>query len=1019
MHCDCTSSKGLTILPVNYCAIPKVEGLKLPSWANHPDITKAKLKYNYDYALRVVREGFLYLFYEEGARGSNYWEVYRIAENGSFWKQLSTQMASAEEDCGCAATLQNTASAEFICIEQPKQCGKVWLAYSEHKWQDDVLENYETNSQLRSERMTMFEPKNMAAGAIADEKGIAQLNQQNIKQIIDYADKDIKSKIADPTIKHFNNLVSDDINQWNAKFLDNHCTAFPWAVDRHLNNTIESVSQRSIEPSGYIVGLMDAVGIAYELNGWCNEIVGYLQLFSEEREHEIQSDALLTFFENSFIQSTEDERRKNLNIYEEMCREKNNYWLEEVIKTEGTDWLQKRRGQYYNQYRFEPDMLAGLNKGRDLFEDWIKDSRVVSSNYRRLDLVMKRVQSNKDIKAYLKTIAKLRKDAELTIAIRELMHKTEVDKIRTIPREEFKKYQARINQPLRDTYHQKYEQIMKQAGLLHEQRSENVFIWIQSDNYLNALNDYSQNNIEDGIEFERVVVTAIDGVQDTKIGNDIIGEWIKAREIPKTNLLWRAVAFNQNGAVKELEEFLLDAEKRSKVDGEGRLIHILFNTPNNLSNFTGICQEINANLQKKKPNANVKFIDKFAYKRDKLASILIGKFFRIKPISVVVGNMRIAADHINHFIAQKIFMARAGLEPEVVNGVMHEDYIRRTWVDRMKQLNIDNRMFSGPFPQVGQRGMRGMLINSYLKNYTHNILRKVIIKRAEKPDDIIIKRKHDEMWGNHNNQSFGRNLKDTRLSAVLLVFQLPVIATLFIQKDNYNGDEFTNLVLSASLSLVSSFTNVLIKPVEISFKSTKLVTRLRIAGHLTSGVSSIFGLLYAIPQITKENQDNIEKSLNVLNVAVYVSQFIKSSSALLALSNRLASRIIIKQFIIMAGFRVFTFFATWWVQLILMVVDFVRTLIVDDDIQKWIRATRFGTQYDRDVSPNFDAELTAFKKLIKIEENQEKVEQATDSFLTYIGWDSSIFSDFSLNNILGIDPESNSQFQLNTPYSLN
>ncbi|SCC18048.1 hypothetical protein [Gilliamella intestini] len=102
---------------------------------------------------------------------------------------------------------------------------------------------------------------------------------------------------------------------------------------------------------------------------------------------------------------------------------------------------------------------------------------------------------------------------------------------------------------------------------------------------------------------------------------------------------------------------------------------------------------------------------------------------------------------VSHFIAQKIFMARAGLEPEVVNGVMHEYYIRRTWVDRMKKLNSDYQMFSGPFPKVGQKGMRGMLINSYLKDYTHNILRKVIIKRTEKPADIIIKRKHDEMWG--------------------------------------------------------------------------------------------------------------------------------------------------------------------------------------------------------------------------------------------------------------------------------
>jgi hypothetical protein len=1002
MQCDCTSSKGLTILPVNYCAIPKVEELKLPSWASRPDIDKAKLKYNYDYALRVVREGFLYLFYEEGARGSNYWEVYRIAENGTFWKQLSPQMAS-QEDCGCAATLQNAASAEFICIEQPNQCGRVWLAYSEHKWQDDVLENYETNSQLRSERMTMIEPKNMAEGTIPDGKGIAQLNQQNIKQIIDYADKNIKSKIADPTIEHFNNLVSDDINQWDAKFLDNHCTTFPWAVDRHLNNTIESALQRSTEPNGYIVGLIDAVGIAYELNGWCNEIIGYLQLFSKEREHEIQSDALLTMFKENFIESMTNSKKKKETLYknQRLNETKDRYYKD-------PKWLENMRAKTKKIFSSQPNILKARLRIYDTIEKWNNLQYNNESTYSLFLMETGRYKVESLANRLHECID--RHDAN----VMEIL-KYSADRYKTGYENESKKawekYQARINQALRNTYNQKYEEIMKQASLLHEQRSENLFIWIQSDNYLNVLNDYSQDNIEDGIEFERVVVTAIDGVQDTKIGNDTIGEWIKAREIPKTNLLWRAIAFNQKDAVKELEGFLLDAEKYSEVDGEGRLKNILSLMPNNLSSFTEICQEINDNLQTKKPNA--KFIDKFAYKRDKLASILIGKFSCIKPISMVVKNMHIYADHINHFIAQKIFMARAGLEPEVVSGVIHEYYIRRAWVDRMKKLNNDYKMFSSPFPDVGQKGMKGMLINRYLKNYTHNILRKVIINRAKKPADIIIKREHDEMWGVHNSQAFGRNLKETRLSAVLLAFQLPVIAILFHQKDDHNDDEFTNLILSASLSLVSSIINVLIKPVEIAYKGTKLVTGLRVAGHLASGASSIFGLLYAISQVTKENQDNFEKSLNILNVAIYASQIIKSSLVLLKMSPKLASRFIINRFIVMAGLKIITVFATWWVQLFSMALEFVWTLIADDDIQKWIRATRFGTQYDRNVSPNFDAELTAFKKLMKIEESQEEVEQATDSFLTYIGWDSSILSDLSFNDILGINSENNSKFQLN------
>ncbi|MCX8657397.1 hypothetical protein J3U08_11415 [Gilliamella sp. B2894] len=1013
MTCDCASSKGLTILPVNYCVIPKIEGLNLPNWANQPKITDAKLKYDYSYALRVIREGFLYLFYEEGARGNHYWEVYKIAKNGTFWKQFSAQMATTEEDCGCAAVLQNSASAEFICIEQPQQCGKVWLAFSEHKWENDVLTNYETDNQLRSERMSLIEPKKMAQGSVIEANGIAQLNESNVKQIIDYNEKSILSIIPDPTIKRSKTLVSNDINQWNTAFFNQHCTLYPWAINRQLNHTLNSARERSTEKNSYIVGLNDAAGISKELNGWCNEIIGYLKLFSEEREHEIQSDALLTLFENSFIKANENERREALKIYEELHRQ-NNYWLEKVTETEGADWLAKRRVQYQKQYLLEPDLLAALNQGCDLFADWMKQPRVGALYYQRLDVAMKEVQSNKKISDYLKKITQLRAKAIMTVQIDETMHKEEVEKITTIPREQWKKYQARINQPLRDTYNKKYEAITQQASLLHEQRSENAFIWIQSNSFLSVLNDYSQNNIEDGILFERLVITAIEGLQDTKKGNQVIGDWIKARNIPKTNLIWRAVAFNQTAAIKELEEFLLDAEKYREVDGNGRLHRTLLNVPKNLSYFTSISRDINSSLQKKKPDINAKFIDKFAYKRDKLASILIGKLFRKQPVRVMVDGLQIGADNINHYIGQKIFMVRAGLEPDIVKSVMNEYYDRRDWITRMKKLNIDNQMFSGPFPNVEQKGLKGQLGNNYLKTYTHNILKKIIIKKNNKPTSVIIKGKYDELWDSYHSRTFGRDLKGTRLSAVLMAFQIPVIMTLIMQTDDHTSDDFLNQIMAASLSFISVFTDVLIKPIDIAFNNTNLVIGLRMTGHLTGAASSIFGLMYAIPQALKSNQDNIELTLNRASVMVYISQFLKASTALLKMSTKLVNRVIIRELILMAGLRIFTFFASWWLQLILIVVEFVWNLIVDDDIQKWIRSTRFGTQYNRDETPDFNTEFQAFKELMKVEDNQEEVEQQSDNFLTAIGWDSDWLSD-----TLGINSNNNTYATANIPYSIN
>lgn len=51
---------------------------------------------------------------------------------------------------------------------------------------------------------------------------------------------------------------------------------------------------------------------------------------------------------------------------------------------------------------------------------------------------------------------------------------------------------------------------------------------------------------------------------------------------------------------------------------------------------------------------------------------------------------------------------------------------------------------------------------------------------------------------------------------------------------------------------------------------------------------------------------------------------------------------------------------------------------------------------------------------MKIEDNQEEVEQQSDNFLTAIGWDSDWLSD-----TLGINSNNNTYATTNIPYSIN
>ena len=82
----CTT-KGLTVLPVRYAVVPENINASLPGWANDPHITGVTLASNEKYTLRALRQGYLYVFYEKGKQGINYWQCYSVAPDGSLWLQ--------------------------------------------------------------------------------------------------------------------------------------------------------------------------------------------------------------------------------------------------------------------------------------------------------------------------------------------------------------------------------------------------------------------------------------------------------------------------------------------------------------------------------------------------------------------------------------------------------------------------------------------------------------------------------------------------------------------------------------------------------------------------------------------------------------------------------------------------------------------------------------------------------------------------------------------------------------------
>lgn len=158
--CKACAAKGLAIMPFRYALAPKKLGVQLPGWAASKKSAMPALGDEFVHALRVMRAGFLYLYYGDGPL-ANQWQCYRVNADGLFWLQGSPAMASADNDLvfHCKTPGHKSGRLEHIVVEQAESVSKLWMAFSEHKWSPDTLKNFADNANLRGQRMQFISPR--------------------------------------------------------------------------------------------------------------------------------------------------------------------------------------------------------------------------------------------------------------------------------------------------------------------------------------------------------------------------------------------------------------------------------------------------------------------------------------------------------------------------------------------------------------------------------------------------------------------------------------------------------------------------------------------------------------------------------------------------------------------------------------------------------------------------------------------------------------------------------------------
>ncbi|PKO88305.1 MAG: hypothetical protein CVU18_07670, partial [Betaproteobacteria bacterium HGW-Betaproteobacteria-12] len=283
--CDQCKSTGLPLMPVRYAVVPKDVKPGTPGWASGERVKDVALGEDLAYALRIMREGYLYLFYSKNARGSNQWECYTVWADGCLHKQADTQLtvppfAPAFQ---CQRQGHNPLAMHYLVIEKPEKCGTTWIAFSDHKWSKETVAEYQNNKTLRDARMQKIEPAAMAKGSVHPHGAKAEAAALN--GVLEYApDFDLAKLPYDPQANPF----SEENGRHSNYLLNRMSTRYPLNLRKgEAESIVKHMQQRGKEATPHVIALWDTLGIVHELNGFRNDAAGWLKKYGDERELQI------------------------------------------------------------------------------------------------------------------------------------------------------------------------------------------------------------------------------------------------------------------------------------------------------------------------------------------------------------------------------------------------------------------------------------------------------------------------------------------------------------------------------------------------------------------------------------------------------------------------------------------------------------------------------------------------------------------------------------------------------------
>ncbi|MBS9428816.1 T6SS effector BTH_I2691 family protein [Photorhabdus akhurstii] len=493
LSCQMCEVTGPALLPVRYSVVPDRVGETLPMWAE----TLTPSAQGYHYALRALRQGFLYVYYTNSGPLVQYcWETWSVSEDGALWKQPNAFSVFGKKTADCYAPTHQSTNVEFIVLRDMALRQDVWLAFSPSVWSQETIQYYHNHPEARQKRMQCVKPWQWRG--VPEGVGISQATVDNLNTVMDYhKEDDSAAKYIlpyNPKVRRISRTSEKaPYYTFDPNTVGPQGTLYPWSEKRSGNAeaTVKAMQKRgsaaddsSVSP--VLIALHDPIGIVHELAGWSDDIAGEHSAWLDDLSIEFMTQQSLNGAKNQ-IQQVEKARveQQTLDAYKSTA----NYGMDKVL---------------------------------------VKiPSVAMSQRQSTLDALM--------VKA--KQVAE--QDGEIALAT------------------SWNKYEAELNLAKRQAFSDCYDKFCHTIASQLESLAEFRVSWLKEERLITHCHDFYSTQVSDNLSYREVVDYAMASLNVTDSGSAFLDELIGQYSAkPEGNFVWRSLLLNNPEVMAETEALL-------------------------------------------------------------------------------------------------------------------------------------------------------------------------------------------------------------------------------------------------------------------------------------------------------------------------------------------------------------------------------------------------------------------------------------------------------------------------------